>query len=294
MTDRDAVLRELLTVHVETTRGTSIVATKLLTAAQLHPLVLADPMPPEEDRRLMLRILINRAVASIDGKPMSRDWAGELAGDPALRGVAAQAVNRALIGGRGEGLARFCCPHCQSWEAEMSLGSLAARLGADLGEIIIDYLVAWPTMAQIWPPASRSVVIHSSVRLTALLPSLVLGIAPPPPKYELISLATPAGAKREEQGWERWTGDSSLTAEERDRWDPDAPGFRSILRLSAALLDPSSREDLVSPATIEALPAPDWLFLDALYHLAHHAAVEDPDAAAIRCGRCEGVFLPVR
>jgi len=294
VTDREAVLRELLTVEIETTRGKLVVATKLLTAAQLHPLVLADPMPLEEDRRLMLRILINRAVASIDGKPMSRDWAGELAGDPALRGVAAQAVNRALIGGRGEGLARFRCPHCQSWEAELSLGSLAARLGAELGEIIIDYLVAWPTMAQLWPPAKPSSVIASSVRLTALLPSLALGIGSPPPKYELISLATAAGAKREERGWERWTGDSSLTPEERDRWDPDAPGFRSILRLSTALLDPAKGEDLVSPASIEALPAADWLFLDALYHLAHHAAVEDPDTAAIRCGRCERAFLPVR
>ena len=191
---------------------------------------------------------------------------------------------------RGTGRLYAGCPHCRKGEVELALLGLFNTVG-QLPPYMVspDHLYFLPPFLGLdWPRPARPEGPAYAAHLRVELPTAIAGIERSGPQGGFLRVLEPAV---EAKNWKRWGTDGVNVPIGRGWWTQRNAAFRATVRLASTLKDclPPSQ---VTPKVLEALPAVDIYFLDALYWYTHYVDVA-PHTPPRTCPQCGGRFLPV-
>ncbi|PWT95570.1 MAG: hypothetical protein C5B55_01120 [Blastocatellia bacterium] len=254
--------------------------------------VFALILPPEhrspERMSVMFPAEFKRLIKSMEGSSIDIEHARAIYADSQAAGQLVASRNRLFETLAEQGLIYMQCPHCLSWEAEVSVTALTTALQAGPWPIIDQRLfLAVPSLAQHFPKFLRTRQFPYSSRIRFQLPSTVVGI-PAASRSGVLGYADAQHGAMERAAWQRWTP-SEVSG--REQWREDVSGFHAALRLSVALqyLDGVSGE--ITPEAVLQMPAIDFYFLDNLHYLAHNVAITDEIKVSVRCEKCGQTFV---
>ena len=259
---------------------------------ELFGLILTEQQRTPERMAVMMPAEFKRVIRSINGKPVSIEDAREIYAEPQAAGRIIAARNQLFETLAEQGRVFLQCPHCKSWEAELSVLALTVALQAGPWPIIDQRMfLAVPSLAWHFPPCVRVGPLTGTSRIRFQLPSAVIGLTTAPGTGVLDNADRNHGAD-ETMAWQRWV-DRQSNEPGHEQWRHEVPGFRAGLRLAVALEQLDGMSGEITPSIVLSMPAVDFYFLDNLHYLTHNVTVQDEHKASVGCGLCGRNFLLV-
>jgi hypothetical protein len=257
---------------------------------EIFPLLLPRMFRTPPRMQVLGPAEIQRIVSRVDGRPSDLPAARAIHGDRQAFVQYAAARTRWLEGFIETGVVRAECPHCRAWRADLTLLAYTIGLRVPFPPVADDagYLEL-PFLAEVSPRGRRPPDLPLTSRLEFELPCRAQGLAT---RFSRGAFDRNV-FDRESQLWAEWAPAEGTRPDGREQWRDDVPGFRAILRMSAALESLDGVDGPPTPDVVLDLALGDFLFLDNLYHLAYEVPVPTDQGLAVRCERCGGTFLPL-
>lgn len=221
-------------------------------------------------------------MSALDGAPLDWPARNRLAADPAVLDAVQAARTRLYPALRAQGRLFAKCPHCAPGEVELDLTGLCFGLEANPWPIVDSHgLLVAPSLSYAFMPGPRPSGLPLAPSVRVRVPSARLGLAPA--VDELVLRPCPPDLVQETlQHWAR----AARGDVERAHWLPSSPAFQAAVRLLVASRT-TQPPRLHDPGDVDAMPAPDFFFLDSAYHLFYTTALAvDPERITVTCPAC--------